>query len=139
MRTIETQNRSGVAAVRRWTLVALGAAAVGLVPWMVLLARTLPASPEVRNWQVAWVGLDVLLAAGCAATAMLGLRGHGYARLTASATAAVAVLDAWFDITTSLPGADLLQAFARSVAEAALAGACVFLAVSKWAGSMRCG
>ena len=139
MRTIETHGRSGAAAARRWTLVMLGTAALGLVPWMVLLARTLPANPEVRNWQVAWVGVDILLAAGCAATAVLGLRGHGYARLTASATAAVAVLDAWFDITTSLPGADLLQAYVCAAAEAAVAGACVFLAVAKRAGSVRTG
>jgi hypothetical protein len=111
--------------------VLLGVTAVALVPWMVLLVLTLPASAEVRNWQVAWVGLDVLMAAGCAATAMLGLRGDPHARLTASATAAVAVLDAWFDITTAQPGAPLLQALACAVAEAALACACVFLALSR--------
>lgn len=114
-----------------WALVLLGVTAVALVPWMVLLVRTLPASTEVRNWQVAWVGLDVLMAAGCAATAVLGLRGDPHARLTASATAAVAVLDAWFDITTAQPGAPLAQALACAVAEAALACACVFLALSK--------
>ncbi|MFE2537106.1 hypothetical protein [Streptomyces sp. NPDC059371] len=114
-----------------WALVLLGITAVALVPWMVLLVRTLPASTEVRNWQVAWAGLDVLMAAGCAATAALGLRRDPRARLTASATAAVAVLDAWFDITTAQPGAPLVQALACAVAEAGLACACVFLALSK--------
>ncbi|MFF4538276.1 hypothetical protein [Streptomyces aureus] len=113
-----------------WALVLLGVTAVALVPWMVLLVRTLPASTEVRNWQVAWAGLDVLMAAGCAATAALGLRRDPRARLTASATAAVAVLDAWFDITTAQPGTALVQALACAVAEAALACACVFLALS---------
>lgn len=138
MRTIETHDRSGAAAVRRRLLMTLGTAAVLLVPWTVLLAWTLPSSPDVRNWQVAWAGLDVLLAAGCAATALLGLRRHGYARLTASATAAVAVLDAWFDITTSPSGGALAQAMACAVAETALAGACVFLAVSERTGIVRC-
>jgi hypothetical protein len=115
----------------KWALVMLGATAVALVPWMVLLVRMLPASTEVRNWQVAWVGLDVLMTAGCAATAVLGLRRDPRARLTASATAAVAVLDAWFDITTAQPGAALLQALTCAVAEAALACACVYLALSK--------
>ncbi|MFF3407597.1 hypothetical protein ACFYW8_15610 [Streptomyces sp. NPDC002742] len=114
----------------RWALVLLGVTAVALVPWMVLLVLTLPASAEVRNWQVAWVGLDVLMAAGCAATAVLGLRGDQHARLTASATAAVAVLDAWFDITTAQPGAPLVQALVCAAAEAALACACIFLALS---------
>ena len=116
--------------MKRWILMTLGGAAMALVPWMVLLARTLPSSTQVRNWQVAWIGLDVLMAAGCATTALLGLRRHPYARLTASATATVAVLDAWFDITPAQPGSALAQALACAVAEAGLAVACVFLAVS---------
>ncbi|MET7475126.1 hypothetical protein ABZT17_12300 [Streptomyces sp. NPDC005648] len=116
-------------ALKRWTLLLVGAAAVLLVPWMVVLGLTLPASTEVRNWSLAWIGLDVLMAAGCAATALLGLRGDPTVRLTASATAAVAVLDAWFDITTSASGAALVQALACAVAEAGLAVACVMLAV----------
>jgi hypothetical protein len=117
--------------VRKWTLVALGSAAVLLVPWMVVLARTLPADTQVRHWSLAWVGLDVLLTAGCAATSLLGLRGSPHARLTASATAAAAVLDAWFDLTTAQPGAALVQAAACAVAEAALAGTCVCLALGR--------
>lgn len=113
----------------RWTLVLLGAAAVLLVPWTVVLGLTLPADTEVRNWSLAWIGLDALMAAGCAATAVLGLRGDPRVRLTASATAAVAVLDAWFDITTARPGAELAQALACAAGEGALACVCVLLAV----------
>ncbi|MEU5319438.1 hypothetical protein AB0G67_22270 [Streptomyces sp. NPDC021056] len=113
----------------KWLLVLLGSAAVLLVPWMVVLALTLPSRTEVRNWSLAWIGLDVLMATGCAATALLGLRGDPRAHLTASATAATAALDAWFDITTAPPGSALAQALACAVAEAALAGACVFLAL----------
>ncbi|MEV6839354.1 hypothetical protein AB0N17_33415 [Streptomyces sp. NPDC051133] len=116
---------------KKWTLVALGAAAVLLVPWMVVLAVTLPGSTEVDHWPLAWIGLDVLMAAGCAATALLGLRGDPRARLTASATAAVAILDAWFDITTSGTGAPLAEALVCAVAEAALAAACVVLALGR--------
>ncbi|MHC3468110.1 hypothetical protein ACYF6T_05295 [Streptomyces sp. 7R007] len=71
----------------KWTLILLAAAAVTLVPWMVVLGLTLPADTEVRNWPLAWIGLDVLMAAGCAATALLGLRGDPRVRLTASASA----------------------------------------------------
>ncbi|MFD8300993.1 hypothetical protein ACFV29_01360 [Streptomyces sp. NPDC059690] len=115
-------------ALKRWTVVFLAAAAVLLVPWTVVLGLTLPADTEVRHWSPAWIGLDVLMAAGCAATALLGLRGRPAARLTASATAAVAVLDAWFDMTTAQAGSGLAQA--RAVGEAALACVCVFLAVT---------
>lgn len=113
----------------KWMLVLLGSAAVLLVPWMAVLALTLPSRTEVRNWSLAWIGLDVLMATGCAATALLGLRGDPRARLTASATAAVAALDAWFDVTTSPPGSALAQALACAVAETALAAACVVLAL----------
>ncbi|MGW1909476.1 hypothetical protein ACWCQS_01610 [Streptomyces sp. NPDC002076] len=116
---------------KRWPLVLLGAAAVLLVPWMVVLALTLPGSTEVDNWPLAWIGLDVLMATGCAATALLGLRGDPRSRLTASATASVAVLDAWFDITTAGTGAPLAEALLCAVAEGVLAGACVHLAVGK--------
>ncbi|MEU0007070.1 hypothetical protein ABZ079_23020 [Streptomyces sp. NPDC006314] len=120
--------------MRKWILRALGAAAVLLVPWMVVLAVTLPGSTQVGNWRLAWIGLDALMAAGCATTALLGLRGDPRARLTASATASVAVLDAWFDITTAQAGGALVQALVCAVAEGALAGACVALALAKgWA------
>ncbi|MEU2930258.1 hypothetical protein ABZ636_35180 [Streptomyces sp. NPDC007251] len=124
---------------KRWPLVLLGAAAVLLVPWTVVLAVTLPGSTEVDHWQLAWVGLDVLMAAGCAATALLGLRGDVRARLTASATASVAVLDAWFDITTAGTGAPLAEALLCAVAEGTLAGACVWLAGGRWAGRLALG
>ncbi|MGW2639470.1 hypothetical protein [Streptomyces sp. NPDC001348] len=124
---------------RKWALVLLGAAAVLLVPWMVVLALTLPASTRVHNWSLAWIGLDVLMAAGCATTALLGLRGDPRARLTASATASVAVLDAWFDITTSRVGGPLAEALACAVAEGGLAVACVFLALSKGRGRAQPG
>ncbi|GGU82474.1 hypothetical protein GCM10010260_13840 [Streptomyces filipinensis] len=114
---------------KKWPWVLLGATAVLLVPWMVVLAVTLPGSTEVDHWPLAWVGLDVLMATGCAATALLGLRGDARARLTASATASMAVLDAWFDITTAGAGAPLTEALLCALAEAGLAGACVYLAV----------
>ncbi|WP_043679801.1 hypothetical protein [Streptomyces xylophagus] len=116
---------------RKWTLILLGSAAVLLVPWMVVLALTLPTSTEVRNWSLAWIGLDVLMALGCATTALLGLRGDPRARLAASATAAVAILDAWFDITTAQAGGDLVVAAVCAVGETALACACGFVALSK--------
>ncbi|MEU4927963.1 hypothetical protein AB0G54_15855 [Streptomyces yokosukanensis] len=122
---------------KKWPLVLLGATAVLLVPWMVLLALTLPGSARVDNWPLAWIGLDVLMAAGCATTALLGLRGDPRARLTASATAATAALDAWFDITTAGTGAPLAEALLCAAAEAVLAAACVRLALGKVHGRGR--
>ncbi|MGW2745261.1 hypothetical protein [Streptomyces sp. NPDC001450] len=117
--------------LKKWTLILLGTGAVLLVPWVVVLALTLPSSTEVRHWSLAWIGLDVLMATGCAATALLGLRADPRARLTAAATAATAVLDAWFDVTTSRSGGDLAMALGCAVVETALAGACVAMALSE--------
>ncbi|MEU6671293.1 hypothetical protein [Streptomyces sp. NPDC046727] len=122
---------------RKWTLVLLGAAAVLLVPWMAVLAVTLPGTTRVHHWSLAWIGLDVLLATGCATTALLGLRGDARCRLTASATASVAVLDAWFDITTAHSGNALLQALCCAVAEGVVAGVCVALALAKGRGRVE--
>ena len=106
----------------------LGSVAVGLVPWMLRLGRVLPEKAVAHNWPLAWVGLDALMAAGCASTALLIRRGDGRARLTAVATATVCVLDAWFDVTTSAPGTPLAESLICAVGELSLAGYCVVLA-----------
>jgi hypothetical protein len=61
---------------RRHTLELLTVCALGLVPWTVLLAMTLPSVYEVRQWRVTWVGFDALLMVAMAATALLGWLRH---------------------------------------------------------------
>lgn|SRR6185437_14115810 len=103
------------AVVRRARLVAL---AVGgfLLPWSVLLLVTLPASAHAVHWALAWAGLDWAEGTAALATAVLLARGDRRASLTAVAAGTLLVLDAWFDVCTSAPGA----AQALAVAEAAL-------------------
>lgn len=62
---------------RRTPLLAtlLSGAGVALLPWMVVLAKTLPQTAEVSNWSTAWIGLDAALAAGLSGTGLL-LRRH---------------------------------------------------------------
>ncbi|MFK8909097.1 hypothetical protein [Streptomyces sp. YS-3] len=103
----------------------LTGAGVVLVPWMVVLAKTLPSTVEVSNWPLAWIGLDAALAAGLAGTGVLLRRGDPRAQAAAAATGALLVMDAWFDITTSPPGPQLATAVALAVcAELPLAVAC---------------
>jgi hypothetical protein len=116
------------ATARRWAPEILGGIAVGMVPWTVRLGRALPRTTEVSNWSAAWVGLDTLLGAGCGLTAVLQGRGDPRSRLTASATAAVALLDAWFDVTTSPAGPARRRALLFAVGELSLVGYCVTLA-----------
>ncbi|MEZ0091638.1 hypothetical protein [Streptacidiphilus sp. EB129] len=85
-----------------WALVGLGLA---LLPWL----ATLGAAGE---WN--WVGLDALEAAGLISTGLLLRRADPRHGLTAVATAALLLTDAWFDITTAAPGTDLAVALAMA-------------------------
>ncbi|MEU1078097.1 MULTISPECIES: hypothetical protein [unclassified Streptomyces] len=108
----------------------LTGAGVVLVPWMVVLARTLPPTVEVSNWPLAWIGLDAGLAVGLAGTGVLLRRGDPRAQAAAAATGALLVMDAWFDVTTSAPGPQLATAVALAACvELPLAAACAVVAI----------
>jgi hypothetical protein len=118
------------ALVRRARLVAL---AVGgfLLPWSVLLAVTLPATAQAQHWALAWSGLDVAEAAAALTTAVLLARGDRRASLAAAAGGTLLLVDAWFDVCTSAPGAGLAMALAEAgCLELPLAAAAWFVAVA---------
>ncbi|MFD3554682.1 LPXTG cell wall anchor domain-containing protein [Streptomyces goshikiensis] len=110
----------------------LTGAGVALLPWMVVLAKTLPQTAEVSHWSTAWIGLDAMLAAGLTGTGMLLRRGDPRVAPVAAATAALLLVDAWFDVTTSAgtggQGTALLLAAA---AEVPLALACAAVAARR--------
>ena len=114
-----------------WAPVVLGATAVGLVPWVFVLGRTLPRTAHARHWPAVWIGLDLAIALGCATTAYLRHRGDPRARLSASAVSALAAMDAWFDVLTAQPGAELNQALGCAIPELTLAGLCAWLALAE--------
>jgi hypothetical protein len=84
---------------RRHTLELLTVCAVGLIPWTVLLAVTLPSGYEVHHWRLTWVGFDVLLLVAMASTALLGWRRNRAVILAALTTAVLLICDAWFDVS----------------------------------------
>ncbi|WP_328326371.1 MULTISPECIES: hypothetical protein [unclassified Streptomyces] len=103
-----------------------------LVPWMFVLAKTLPRTTEVSNWSTAWVGLDALLAIGLGGTGILLRRQDPRASAAAAATGALLLVDAWFDVTTSAPGPELTTAVTLAVcAELPLAAICAVLAARR--------
>ncbi|MFJ3173247.1 LPXTG cell wall anchor domain-containing protein [Streptomyces roseus] len=107
----------------------LTGAGVALLPWMVVLAKTLPQTAEVSNWSTAWVGLDAVLAAGLSGTGVLLGRHDPRAAPLAAATAALLLMDAWFDVVTAAPGSARAAALALAVcAELPLAAACAAVA-----------
>ncbi len=86
---------------------------------------------RAQNWSLAWVGLDGAEAAAALATAALLSRADIRASLTAAAAGTLLLIDAWFDVCTSAPGAGHALALAEAAfAEAPLAIAAWWLALT---------
>ena len=100
---------------RRHTLELLTVCAVGLVPWTVLLAVTLPSGYEVHQWRLTWVGFDVLLVVAMASTALLGWRRNRAVILAALTTSVLLICDAWFDVSLAFGTSDVWFAAALAV------------------------
>lgn len=103
-------SRRTIERIRKWRLVLIVLCAAALIPWTVYLAVTLPDHYEARNWGATWVGFDILLLGMLGATAVFGWRRRQLLFPTAFASGVLLVCDAWFDVLTSQPGDDLVQA-----------------------------
>ena len=86
----------------RLTLTVVGA--IGLIPWMIYLAFTLPENYVAHNWPATWIGFDCVLIAFMIATAVLGWLRRELVILPAFTTGVLLICDAWFDIMTAGPG-----------------------------------
>jgi SAM-dependent methyltransferase len=71
-----------------WLVRLIAVSALVLLPWAAYLALSLPASVSARHWPAAWTGLDVMMAAGLAATAWLAVRRGWRVALPAAAAKA---------------------------------------------------
>jgi hypothetical protein len=99
---------------RRRFVVLLTVASVGLVPWLIVLAFTLPHRYVASHWTLTWVGFDIVLLSGLSLTAWLAWRRRQAVVITAFMTGTLLVCDAWFDITTASGRADLITAVASA-------------------------
>src|SRR5260370_28861975 len=86
---------------RRRFVVLLTGASAGLVPWIVLLAFTLPHRYVASHWTLTWVGFDVVLLSGLSLTAWLAWRRRQAVVIAAFTTGTLLTCDAWFAITTA--------------------------------------
>jgi hypothetical protein len=93
------------------------ACGVLLLPWIWLLIEQLHGQAGKRSLAASWVGLDVLEAALLLGVALLMRRRHRATSPLAAATAAVFLLDAWFDMMSAPPQ----LAYAESLAMACFA------------------
>ena len=99
----------------RPTVVFLLACAVGLIPWIVGLAVTLPARYVVGNWTLTWAGFDIALVVCFAVTAWALWNQRPTALPAAVFTSALLFCDAWFDVLTAHGGRHLLVSAATAL------------------------
>jgi hypothetical protein len=114
---------------RCWAVALLAALGVGLVPWSLWLGLSLPSRKVTEDWDLAWAGFDMVLAASLLGTAVTLMRGSALLEAFAAATGALLVADAWFDIVTA--GSSKERWFAVGlglVGELPLAAVCFVLA-----------
>src|SRR5690242_20308343 len=115
--------------VPRWVGPTFTALGLGTIAWAIYLSATLPAHAHTRHYRLAWVGFDVGLAILLSATAWLAWRGNRHVGMTATATATILVVDAWFDVVTA-PRGDLTEAVLEAIlAELPLALMCLWIAL----------
>jgi hypothetical protein len=77
---------------------------LGLIPWTIGLAVTLPRSYLVGNWPLAWTGFDIVLLLCLGTTAWALWRQRLVAVPTSMITSALLLCDSWFDIVTAHGG-----------------------------------
>ncbi|MFL6101273.1 MAG: hypothetical protein ACJ71T_15110 [Actinomycetales bacterium] len=98
-----------------WLGRAFIALALVLGIWTVFLGFSLPNKGVLAHEDVVWVGFDIGLLAGLVAIAWSALRRNKFLPLAAAATAALLVMDAWFDVVGSASTDDLGAALVMAV------------------------
>lgn len=115
------------ARVVRWTGPMFSLFSVILLPWVVYIGISLPSRQLSPNYDIAWAGFDLFLLGSLASTAYFALRRSRYLSTAAGATAALLVVDAWFDCMTT-PASQRWQSFVLCfLVELPLAGLCLWL------------
>jgi hypothetical protein len=117
------------ARVVRWAGPAFAFFSLILLPWIAYLAYSLPSRQVSADYDVAWAGFDVMLLAALAGTGYFALRRSRYLATAAAAAAALLVVDAWFDVMTTLPGQRLEPVALAAGVELPLAAVCVWLSL----------
>lgn len=115
------------ARVVRWAGPAFALFSLILLPWIAYLAYSLPSRQVSADYDVAWAGFDIMLLIALASSGYLALRRSRYLATAATAAATLLVVDAWFDVMTTLPGQRLEPVALAAGVELPLASVCVWL------------
>ena len=92
-----------------------GAIGLGLLPWTAWLSTSLKPHHSTENWDLAWSGFDSALAALFMLTAYAAWHRRPWLPASASATGALLIADAWFDITLASRTNDLKVALIEAL------------------------
>jgi hypothetical protein len=115
----------------RWLAPLAASCGLGIIPWIVYLAMTLPDKQRADDYALAWVGFDCAMALVLAGLAYCAIKRKPATELLAAVAATMLVIDAWFDIVTTEPGAQLAEAVLLAVfAELPLAIICTWVAIN---------
>ncbi len=87
-----------------WVPFIYGTACAFLIPWTIFLGFVLPRQYISHNWDVAWVGFDILELILFALTAVLAINKSIWSGLSSAMLFIVLLVDAWFDVLTARPG-----------------------------------
>jgi hypothetical protein len=102
------------------------ASVIFLVPWTIWIFNALPDREVVRSWDLAWTGFDVLLSTILFFTAVSAYKKSSWTVTLAPVSAALLIVDAWFDVTTASTVDDHAAAVVTAVfAEIPLAIVCI--------------
>ncbi len=115
--------------VPRWVAPAFLVIGVGLIPWTIVLALTLPNRHGTHHYGLAWTGFDLALAGMLVAPAVGAARRSSWLQGSATAAATLLVCDAWFDVLSSVTNGELVLSIVLAVfVELPVAAACMFVA-----------
>ena len=92
---------SNPARLGRLIAVAVGLAALFMIPWTVFLGYTLPRRYDARHWSLLWIGFDVILCVVLTTFAWLTWKRRQLMLVTAIIAGTLLFCDAWFDVITS--------------------------------------
>lgn len=101
--------------IPRWTSKVYSLLALVTIPWTLYLAVTLPVRHISSNWDTVWVGFDTGLIIMLFATALFAYLRSQWIAITATATATLLIVDAWFDIWTAHHGKQLDSSLALAI------------------------
>ena len=82
-------------------------AALGLIGWIIYLGISLPTTYRANHWNIAWIGFDIAMVGNFLLTSWALWKRRQVAIPAAMVTATFLIIDSWFDVVMSNPGADL--------------------------------